>query len=80
MANPIYNISMQCTPQQGMITTSTTVATTARGDAADVYVDYEEVNNNHDDHDNNPSTPITASQSATDVWRKVNILIEGSYR
>ena len=71
---------MQCTPQQGMITTSTTVATTARGDAADVYVDYEEVNNNHGDikpstpitashgdHDNNPSTPITASQSATDV-------------
>ena len=67
MANPIYSISMQCTSQQGMITTSTTVATTtrSRGDAADV--DYEEVNNNHDDHDNKPSTPITASQSATDV-------------
>ena len=36
VANPIYNISMQRTPQQRMITTSTTVATTtrSRGDAA----------------------------------------------
>ena len=58
VANPIYNISMQRTPQQGMITTSTTVATTTRGDAATV--DYEDVSNK-------PSTTITASQLATDV-------------
>ena len=38
MANPIYNIS---TPQQGTITTSTAIATTAKGDAAAVV--YEEV-------------------------------------
>ena len=63
VANPTYNIiSMQCTPQQGMITTSTAVATTAREDAAAVI--YEEVSSIHD---NKPSTPITASQSATDV-------------
>ena len=42
VANPIYNISMQCTasnPQQEMITSTTT---TARGDEA---VMYEEVSN-----------------------------------
>ena len=38
MAKPIYNISAS---QQGMITTSTAVPTTARGDAAAVV--YEEV-------------------------------------
>ena len=37
VANPVYNISMQHTPQQRMIT----VATTTREDAADVI--YEEV-------------------------------------
>ena len=63
VVNPTYNIiSMRCTPQQGMITTSTTVATTAREDAA--AIDYEEVSNISD---NEPSTPITANQSATDV-------------
>ena len=67
MANPIYNISMQCTQQQRMITTSTAVTNTARGDAAAVI--YEEVSNICD---NKPNTTITASQSATDVWRKVN--------
>jgi hypothetical protein len=42
VANPVYNISMQHTPQQGTITTSgTTVATTTRGDTA--AVTYEEV-------------------------------------
>jgi hypothetical protein len=42
VANPIYNISMQRTPQQGTITTSgTTVATTTREDAA--AMTYEEV-------------------------------------
>ena len=61
MANPVYNISMQRTPQQGMITTSTAVATTTRGDAA--AVEYEDVSNK-------PSTTITASQLATDVWGK----------
>ena len=55
---------MQCSPQQGMITTSTAVATTAREDAA--AVDYEEVNNDHD-HDNKPITPITASQLGTNI-------------
>ena len=64
MANPIYNISMQCTPQQGMITANTAVTNTARGDAA--AVDYEEFEVSNI-HDNEPSTPITASQSATDV-------------
>ena len=48
VANPVYNISMQHTaasnPQQGMITTDTTVATTIRGDTA-VPVTYEEVTN-----------------------------------
>ena len=63
VANPIYNISMQCTPQQGMITTSTAVATTTRGDAA--AIEYEEVSNVRG---NKPSTTITASQLATDVF------------
>ena len=62
VANPIYNISMQCTPQQGIITTDTAVSTRVRGDAA--AVDYEEVSNVRD---NKPSTTITASQLATDV-------------
>ena len=66
VANPIYNISMQRTPQQRMITTSTTVATTtrSRGDAAAIA--YKEVSNIRG---NKPrlSTPITASQLATDV-------------
>ena len=48
VANPIYNISMQRTaasnPQQGMIATDTTVATTIRGDTA-VPATYEEVTN-----------------------------------
>ena len=59
MANPIYDISisMQHTPQQGMITTNTAVPT--REDAAAVI--YEEVSDVHD------STTITASQLATDV-------------
>ena len=62
VANPIYDIdiSMQHTPQQGMITTSTAVPT--REDAASVI--YEEVSNVHD---NKPSTTITASRLATDV-------------
>ena len=51
VANPVYNISMQCTAasnhQQGMITTDTTVATTIRGDTA-VPVTYEEVTNLRD--------------------------------
>ena len=51
VANPVYNISMQRTaasnPQQGMITTDTTVATTIRGDTA-VPVTYEEVTNLRD--------------------------------
>ena len=65
VANPIYNISMQCTPQRGMITASTTVATTtrSRGDAATIA--YKEVPSNI--HGNKPSIPITASQLATDV-------------
>ena len=46
VANPIYNISMQCTaasnPQRGMLTTSNTVATTTRGDTV-VPVTYENV-------------------------------------
>ena len=59
VVNPIYDISisMQYTPQQGMITTSTAVPT--GGDAAAVI--YEEVSDVHD------STTITASQLATDV-------------
>jgi hypothetical protein len=43
VANPIYNISMQHTPQEGTITSSTAVATTTRGDTA--AVTYEEVSN-----------------------------------
>ena len=56
---------MQCTPQRGMITASTTVATTirSRGDAAAIA--YKEVPSNI--RGNKPSTPITASQLATDV-------------
>ena len=63
--NPIYNISMQRTPQRGMITASTTVATTTRsiGDAAAIA--YKEVPSNT--RRNKPSIPITASQLATDV-------------
>ena len=65
VANPIYNISMQCTPQRGMITASTTVATTtrSRGDAAAIA--YKEVPSNI--RGNKPSIPITASQLATDI-------------
>ena len=53
VANPIYNISIQCTasnPQQEMIT-STTIA--ARGDEP---VMYEEVSNLHR---NKPSTSVS---------------------
>ena len=59
VANPIYDIStsMQHTPQQEMITTSTAVPTT--GDAAAAI--YEEVSDVHD------STTITACQLATNV-------------
>ena len=60
VASPIYSISMQHTPQRGMITTSATVAT--RGDAA--VIGYEKVSNVYE---NKPSTTITASQLATDV-------------
>ena len=64
--NPIYNISMQRTPQRGMLTASAAVDTTtrSRGDAAAIA--YKEVSNIRG---NKPrlSTPITASQLATDV-------------
>ena len=56
---------MQHTQQQGMITTNTTIATTARGNAG---VTYEEVTYLHG---NKPSTSITdtpaSSQLGTDV-------------
>ena len=55
MANPIYNIS---TPQQRTITTSTAVATTARGDAAAVI--YEEVT---DLGGNKPRLQVAVSDS-----------------
>jgi flagellar basal body rod protein FlgB len=66
VANPIYNISMPRTPQQGTITTSTTVATTTSGNTVDT--DYEEIEVS-DVHGNKPrfSTTMTASQLATDV-------------
>ena len=63
VANPIYNISMRYTQQQGISTTS--VATTTRRVAA---VTYEEVT---DFRGNKPSTSIAdtpaASQLGTDV-------------
>jgi hypothetical protein len=63
VANPIYNISMQHTPQQGTITTITTAATTTSGDTVAVAYEEIEVSNVHG---NKPSTTMTASQLATD--------------
>ena len=62
VANPIYNISMQCTPQ-GMSTTSTTVATTTRGEAG---VTYEEVTNLCGNKLSTSITNTPAAQLGTD--------------
>ena len=62
VANPIYNIFMQRTPEQRKITTSTstTAVTTTRGDA-ESDVNYEEVTNLHG---NKPSTSIVDTPAA----------------
>ncbi len=66
VANPIYNISMQHTRQQGTITTSTMGATTTSGNTVDAAYEEIEVSNVHG---NKPrlSTTMTATQLATDV-------------